>query len=176
MTAVHGLENTIRPSLNRQMQIRHQLSQIAVCSNQSIIHVARMAGRVTQTRHIGNACKAEQQFAKAPFATVIARAMPCIDVLAQKRQLAHTTISKTLGLSHDLRNAARDFRATRVRHHTESAELVTTFLNGEEGRNTPLARFLALWCRQMREFVFNGVFGFYDLFATRTRASASGRR
>src|SRR5690606_32168613 len=46
-----------------------------------------------------------------------------------------------------------------------SAELIAAFLHGQEGRNTALARFLALGRRQMLELVFESVFRLNYLFA-----------
>ena len=48
VTAVHGREHAVGAGLHRQMQLRHQLRQIAMGGDEIVVHVARMAGRVTQ--------------------------------------------------------------------------------------------------------------------------------
>ncbi len=91
--------------------------------NQAVIHVARVAGCVAQTRNAGNARKAEQQFAKAPFAAILAFAMPGIDVLASKVS-SRTPLSARRSASATICFTLRETSEPRATgHHAESAEL-----------------------------------------------------
>ena len=64
--AVHGGEDAVRARLHRQMQVGHQLRQIAMRGDQIVVHVARMAGRVAQPRDAGDFGEATQQLAERP--------------------------------------------------------------------------------------------------------------
>ena len=54
VAAVHGSENAVGARLHRQMQLRHQLRQIAMRRDQIVVHVARMAGGVAQPLDAGD--------------------------------------------------------------------------------------------------------------------------
>jgi hypothetical protein len=84
--------------------------------------------------------------------------MVCIDVLTEQRDLAHAMGHKPAGLHRNLRHRPRKLRATGVRDHAERAELVASFLYGEERRR--LARLHAL--RQVGELVFVAKLGVDD--------------
>ena len=49
--SIHGCENAIGAGLDRQVQLRHQRRQIAMCGDQVVVHIARMAGGITQPLH-----------------------------------------------------------------------------------------------------------------------------
>ena len=51
---VHGRQNPIRAGLNRQMEIWHHGIQVAMRCDQFVIHVARMAGRVSEPGNAGD--------------------------------------------------------------------------------------------------------------------------
>ena len=67
-------------------------------------------------------------------------AMPGVDVLAEQRDLAHAGGGQPLGLGDDLRHRPRHFRAARIGHDAEGAELVAAFLDGEEGGDAAAPR------------------------------------
>src|SRR5690606_35633926 len=81
---VHGLEHAIGAGLHRQVQIRHELRQVAMGGDQVVVHVARMARRVAQAIKPRNLCQPEKKPAQAPFTPVRTFAMPGVDVLAEK--------------------------------------------------------------------------------------------
>ena len=56
-----------------------------------------------------------------------------VDVLAQKRDLAHAAFHQVAGLGHHPGGGAADFGATGIGHDAEGAELVTAFLHRQEG-------------------------------------------
>src|SRR5262249_61759668 len=93
-----------------------------------------------------------------------------VHVLADQRHLADTGISQPLDFGNNFLHWPRNFYATRVRHDTEGAELVTAFLHGDERRNTAFGDSLALGLCQSFELVLNRKFGVDSLGATpRTR-------
>ena len=65
-------------------------------------------------------------------------------------------IGKRAGLVENARNGAREFRAARIGYDTEGAELVATFLNGEEGGRTARKCLAALGGGQRLELVVGG--------------------
>ncbi len=60
VAAVHGGEHAVGSGLHRQVQLRHQLRQVAVRGDQRIVHVARMARGVAQPVDAGNFGNARQ--------------------------------------------------------------------------------------------------------------------
>ena len=63
-----------------------------------------------------------------------------IHVLPDQRDLTHAGVREIADFVEDLLDRARDLHAARVRHHAEGAELVATFLHGDEGRDAARAR------------------------------------
>ena len=134
VAAVHRLEDAVRARLHRQVQIGHQRRQVAMRRDQLVVHVARMAGGVAQPREAGDLAPAGYSSRPRPHSPPSGPcAVPGVDVLAEQRDLAHAGLGQPLGLGDDLRDRARDFRAARIGHHAEGAELVAAFLHGEEG-------------------------------------------
>ena len=68
VAAVHRGEDAVRAGLHRQMQMGHQLRQVAMRGDQVVIDVARMAGGVAQPRDAGNFGDAMQQPPERPGA------------------------------------------------------------------------------------------------------------
>jgi hypothetical protein len=73
------------------------------------------------------------QAGEAPRRAVV-RAVVGVHVLAEERDLAHAAVHEVLRLVQDLGHGARDFGSARVGDDAEGAELVATFLHGQEGR------------------------------------------
>ena len=100
--------------------------------------------------------------------------MPGIDVLAEQRDFANAAIGKLFGLRDDLRDRARHFRASRIGHDAEGAELVAAFLHGQERSYASADDLGAAGRRQVLELVLDGVGGLDDLFAVAGPAQAPG--
>ena len=92
-------------------------------------------------------------------------AVPGVDVLAEQRHLAHAGLGELFGLGDDLRHRPRHFRAARIGHDAEGAELVAAFLHGQEGRHAAADDLRSARLRQMFELVLDGVVGLDDLLA-----------
>ena len=65
MLAVHRRKDTVGTGLHRQVHVGHQLGQFAMGRDQIVIHVARVARRVTQTKNAGDLGKTAKQSAEA---------------------------------------------------------------------------------------------------------------
>ena len=134
VAAVHRLQDAVGAGLHRQMQIGHQRRQVAMRGDQRVVHVARMAGGVAQPRQAGDFGEPGTASWPSPHSRAVRPlAVPGVDVLAEQRDLADAGGSKPLGLGDDLRDRPRNFRAARIGHHAEGAELVAALLDGEEG-------------------------------------------
>ena len=127
--AVHRLQNRVRPRLNRQMQIGHQLRHIAMRSDQVVGHVVRMAGRIADAVQPRDVCQPPDQIAQARRAL----AMPSVHVLAEQCDLAHAARHQIACLGQDAGGGAADLGAAGIRHHAERAEFIAAFLHGQEG-------------------------------------------
>ena len=165
VAAVHRLEDAVGAGLHRQMQVGHQLPEIAMRGDQFVVHVAGVAGGVAQARDAGDVCKPMQQPSQAPRSAVRPFAVPRIDVLTEQGDLANAGVGQPLGFGDDLRDRARYFRAARIGHDAEGAELVAAFLHGEEGGDAARAISARLRLRQMLELVLDGVVGLDDLLS-----------
>ena len=175
VAAVHRVENAVGARLHRQMQLRHQRRQIAMRGDEAVIHVARMARGVAQTRDTGNFGEPMQQPSQRRGAAACVLAVIAVDVLADQRDLAHARVGKPLGLGDDLCDRPRHLGAARVGHDAEGAELVAAFLHGDEGRDAALARRGLARRREMIELVLDRKLGVDDLAALRrARACPAG--
>ena len=159
MLAVHGGQDPVGTGLHRQVHERHQFGQIAMGFDQRIIDVAGMAGRVAQAHDAGNFGDAAEQPAERPGHAVRTFAVIGVDVLPDQRDLAHAIVGKPHHVVDDFCDRPRDFRAARIRHHAEGAELVAAFLHGDERRDAARADRLRLWRRQKTELVLDREFG-----------------
>ena len=126
--------------------------------DQAVIDVAGMAGGIAQPRDAGNFRQPLQQFPERPGAAVRSLAVIGVDVLADQRDLAHAIVGEPLHVVDDLCDRPRDFRAARVRHHAEGAELVAAFLHGDERGNAARADRGRLRRRQESELVLDRKF------------------
>ena len=140
VAAVHRGENPVRAGLHRQMQLRRKLRQIAMHRDQVVVHVARMAGGVAQPRDAGDFGDATQAAARASRRGRPVLAVIGVDVLPDQRDLAHAGVGEVAHFVEDLLDRPRDFRAARVGHDAEGAELVAAFLHGDERRHAARAR------------------------------------
>ena len=122
------------------MELRRKLRQIAVHRDEVIVHVARMTGGIAQPRNAGDFGDAAQQLTERPRAAVPILAVVRVDVLADQRHLAHTSVGEVSHFFDDLLDRPRDFRAARVGHDAERTELVAAFLHGDEGGHAARAR------------------------------------
>ncbi len=167
MFAVHRRQDPVGTGLHRQMHERHQCRQIAMGLDQGIVDVAGMAGGITQPRDAGNPGKAMQELAERPALSVRSFAMIGVDVLPDQRELAHAVLGEPLHVIDDFLDRAGDFRAARVRHHAEGAELVAAFLHGDESRDAARADRIRFRLRQEAELVLGRKFGLDRLLSAR---------
>ena len=159
MFAVHGGENPVGTGLNRKMHERHQRRQIAVRFDQRVVDVAGMAGRIAQAGDAGNIREPAQQAAQRPGPPVRTFAVIGVDVLADQRDFAHAVVGEPQHVVDDLCDRTRYLGAPRIGHHAEGAELVASFLNGDEGGNAARANRIGLRRGQKAELVLDGEFG-----------------
>ena len=170
MLAVHGGQDPVGAGLHRQMHERHQRGEIAMRRNQQIVDVAGMAGGVAQPHDTVDFGKPVQQPAERPGPSVRAFAVIGVDVLPNQRDLAHAVVGEPLHVVDDLRHRARDFRAARIGHHAEGAELVAAFLHGDECGNAARADRIRLRGGEEAELVLDREFGLQRAaFALRAR-------
>ena len=133
VAAVHGREDAVGARLHRQMQLRHQRRQIAMRRDQVVAHVERMAGRIAQPLDAADLREPFEQPRQRPRPPVRSGAMIGIDVLSDQRDFAHAGVRQPLDFGADLVDRAGGFRAARIGHDAERAELVAAFLHGDEG-------------------------------------------
>ena len=163
MAAVHGSENAVGTRLNRQMQLRHQRREIAMCRDQVVGHVEGVARRVAQSlgaRHLGDP---REQARQRPAAPIRALAVIRVDVLPDERDLAHAGIGQALDLGDDFLNRPRNLGATRIGNDTEGAELVAALLHRDEGGDAAGACRRETWRRQRLELVLDPELDIDDL-------------
>ena len=158
--AVHRRQDPVRAGLHRQMQVGHQLGDIAVGCDQVVVHVARMAGGVADALDAIDCRQGLDQAGQpAPF---VALAVIGIDVLAEQRDLADAGVRLAARFGKDRRQRPGDLRAARIGHHAEGAELVAAFLDGEKGGRPGLAQAGRRGGRQMIELVLERKLGLHD--------------
>ena len=152
--AVHCLEDPVRTRLHRQMQVGHQLGLFGMGLEQVFGHVVRMRGGVADALQPVDFRQCAHQLPKAPVAA-LARTVIAVDVLAEQGDLAHALVDQLLRLVQHLGDRARDFRAARIGHHAEGAELVATLLHRQKRSRARRLRAL----RQEVELVLGREFG-----------------
>ena len=130
--AVHGGEDAVGASLERQMKVGHQLADICVRMDQIIGHVARVAGRVTQALDAVDRSKAGEQLCQRPGLIIGAVAVVSVDVLAEQGQFTDAAGDELFGFNNDLADRTGVFRSARVGDHAESAEFIAAFLDGQK--------------------------------------------
>ncbi len=140
------------------MQLRRKLRQIAMHRDQIIIDVARVTGGVAQPRDAGDFGDATQQLPERP-GPAETFAMIGVDVLPDQRHLAHARSGEILDLGENCPDGPRNFRAARVGHDAEGAELVAAFLHGDEGRDAARPRLLEARRREEGELVLDRKLG-----------------
>ncbi len=130
----------------------------------------RMTGRVAQPADpidLRGALKKARQRPGTPIRPV---AVIGVDVLADQRDLADPGRRQMLDFGEDFLHRPRDFRAARIGHDAEGAELVTTLLHGDESGNAARADCHRARRREVIEFVVGrelGVDGFAAAFRAR---------
>jgi hypothetical protein len=85
--AVHRLEDAVGAGLHRQVQVRHELRHLAMHGDQRVVHVARVGGRVADTRHALDLGQGSDQASQRPGRATRGFAVIGVDVLAQERDL-----------------------------------------------------------------------------------------
>ena len=105
----------------------------------SLVDVAGVAGRIAQAHDTVDFGKTMQQPAQRPCPSVGTFAVIGVDVLADQGDLAHAVVGEPLHVVDDLCDRARYFRAARIGHHAEGAELVAAFLHGDESGDSARA-------------------------------------
>ena len=131
---VHRREDAVRSRLHGEVQVGHQRVEVAMRSDQIVVHVVGMAGRVAQPVDAGDLGQPKQQAPEAPFAPVRTLALPGVDVLAEQRHLAHALGRKPRRLGDDRLDRPRHLGAAGIGNDAEGAELVAALLHGQEGR------------------------------------------
>ena len=170
MFAVHGRQDPVGAGLHRKMHERHQRGEIAMGCDQRIIDITGMAGGVAQPHDTFDFGEMVQQPAQRPGPPVGAFTVIGVDVLANERDLAHAVVGESLHVVDDLRHRARDFRAARIGHDAEGAELVATFLHGDESGDAARADRVRFGGREKTELVLDREFGLQrTAFALRAR-------
>jgi hypothetical protein len=159
MLAVHGGQNPVGAGLHRQMHERHQRGEVAVRRDQRVLDVARMAGRIAQACDAVDFGEPVQQPSERPGASVRAFTVIGVDVLPDQRDLAHAVVGEPLHVVDDLCDRPRHFRAARIGHDAERAELVAAFLHRDEGRDAARADRIRFRLRQEAELVLDRKFG-----------------
>ncbi len=134
MATLHRREDAVGAGLHRQMQVRHQLGQLAVALDQPLRHFARVAGGVADPFDAGNLVHHFQQEGEVGGAALFQRALVGVDVLPQQRDFLHATPGEVGHFGDDIVERARDFLAARVRDDAEGAVLGAAFHDRDEGR------------------------------------------
>src|SRR5918994_1189694 len=143
------------------MQIGHELQIGGMSCDQSVVHVARMAGCVSQPFDARKQRQMGQEIRKITGATW--REAPVgIDVLAQQRDLADASTSETAHFILYIGDRPGEFRAARIRDDTKGAKFIAAFLNRHESGDAARDRFLRSGSRQMSKFLLSGEIGFDD--------------
>jgi hypothetical protein len=147
MAAVHRFEDPVAARLHRQVEVGHQLGDLAVSRNQRLGHVGRMAGRVADPLQAGDPVERSNQVGEAAAAVG-----PGIHVLAEQYNLFRPAGDQCTGLVDHILPRPRDFGAARIGNDTVSAEFVAAFLDGEKGtRCRPAARWKRCELGQRRQ-------------------------
>ena len=120
-----------------------------------------MRGRVTQALQAVDFGERLDQAGQRPTRAVGAFAVIGVDVLAEQGEFAHAAFNQFARLVEQRRDRPGILHAPRVRDDTECAELVTAFLDGQEGRR----RAAAAAGRQLLELVALGEVELDDLAA-----------
>ena len=107
-----------------------------------------------------------------PRPAVRAFAVIGVDVLADQRDFAHAGRRQPLDFGDDLRHRPRNFRAARVGHDAEGAELVAAFLHGDESGDAARADRRRARRGEMIEFVVDRKFGVDGLAVARGARAA----
>ena len=128
VAAVHRLEDAVAARLHRQMQVGHQLVDLAMGGDQRVGHVRRVAGRVADALEPIDLRQRSDQVGEAA-----ALVRPGIHVLAEQDDLARAGVDQRLRFGDDVVPRPRDFGAARIGHDAIGAEFVAAFLHGEEG-------------------------------------------
>ena len=102
---------------------------------QIVVHIAGVAGGITQAKNTRYLCKAAQQNSERRRSSIKPRPMVGIYVLSDKRHLAHASLGESPDFVHDLFDRPRNFGPARIRHHTERAKLIAAFLHSNESGN-----------------------------------------
>ena len=155
MPAVHRVEDMVRAGLHRKVKIGHQRRYIAMRQDQVLVHIERMGRGVADAMEAVDLGKLADQPRKAPAAAVRRFTVIGVHILPEKGQLAGAGCHKAARLFNHALRRPREFRAARIGHHAEGAELVASFLHRKKGRG-PARRMLA---GQLVELDFLGEFG-----------------
>ena len=94
--AVHRREDAIGARLEGEMQIGHQLRLIAEQRDQTVVHVARVAGGEAQPLDARHARKALEQARERPRAAPVIGPVIGVDVLPEQRDLARSAGRKRI--------------------------------------------------------------------------------
>src|SRR5499427_1801304 len=148
------------------LELRHQNRQAAMCTDQIVVHVAGMAGRVAKPQQPWYVGETMQQVGERRRPAVRSLAVIGVDVLSDEGDLANASSHQVFRLRHNRLDRSRQLGAARIRHHTERAELVAALLYRHERGDAAGARCPRCRRHQMSKLVFDGEFGVDHLGAT----------
>ena len=137
----HAREHGIGPMLHGQVEVRHQLRDVAEALDQFSGQVHRMAGGETDPGKAGHGSDAaNERRERAPSGVGV-------DVLADERDLADADADEGVDLADDLRVGTRDLATARVRDDAKRADVVAA-LHREDERGDPAAARLRIRLRE----------------------------
>ena len=119
------------------MQEGLHLGRVAMCGDQVILHVARMAGRIANALDAADLRDVPAELPQRPVSAAFeGRRGPVegIHVLAQQRDFPHALRGQAARLHDEIIHGTRKLRPPRIGHHAKRAELVAAFLHGHKRR------------------------------------------
>src|SRR5215207_1175845 len=144
------------------MQIGHELRICGMSRDQHVVHVARMAGCVSQPFNAREKRQMGKEPRKITEAAQRREAAVGVDVLTQQRDLADAGASETAHFVLYIGDGAGEFRTARIGDDTKSAKFIAALLNRHESGDATRDRFLRRGSRQMAIFFLSGKISFDD--------------
>ena len=122
VTALHRHQDAVAAMLDWQMQMVHQLRDLAVGLDQALAELVRVAGGETQALDAGDFRRIfEQQSQVGIFAAVTHLAAVGIDVLAEQVDFQHALVGQPGDLGQHIVERTRNFFTTRIGHDAVGA-------------------------------------------------------
>jgi hypothetical protein len=128
VVTVHRLEDAVRPGLHGEVQVGHELRNIAVRGDEVVGHVDGVAGRVADPLEVLKVREAVDEGGEG-----LSPVFPGVDVLAKQGELPATTSDELLGSGDEVGHRTADLGPAGIGYDAVGAEFVAAFLDGEEG-------------------------------------------